>query len=74
MCVYRNNVVRDFCRPNCGTELIWNSSEDGQNVSERYTEDDSAVINFYSCPKCGTSVEVYDPTEEEKSDYTFWNN
>jgi hypothetical protein len=47
--------------------LIWDNSTDRM-------DDENAVVDFYHCPKCGYSYEVYSPTEEEKVDYKdYWN-
>lgn len=59
-----DETKRCFC---CGEGLIWDSSTDRM-------DDENAVVDFYHCPKCGYSYEVYSPTEEEKVDYKdYWN-
>lgn len=48
--------------------LIWDSSTNR-------TDDEDATIDFYHCPKCGYSYEVYSPTAEGQEDYKeFWND
>lgn len=38
----------------CSTELIWDSDFDAKEVDEdEYEGDDSAIVSFYTCPKCG---------------------
>ena len=62
----------------CGTELVFQDSEmcEVATRSEAYKDDDEAIMNYYLCPCCGRSYEVYDPSREEKEgDYkAYWDN
>lgn len=58
-----DETKRCFC---CGGGLIWDSSTDRM-------DDENAVVDFYHCPKCGYSYEVYSPTEEQESYKDFWD-
>lgn len=61
----------------CSTELIWDSDFDAKEVDEdEYEGDDSAIVSFYTCPKCGRKYQISDPTKEEReNEYKeYWNN
>ena len=55
----------------CGHEVGWDSSEMASDVSG-LPEDDTSVVNFYTCPYCGAFHEVYECSDEEKSSYDYW--
>lgn len=59
----------------CDSELIWNSDCNASDLYGDYDDNDTATIEFFTCPKCGRSYEVCDPTEEERRrDYNeYWN-
>lgn len=56
----------------CGTQLIWDSSEQACYLYPDYSEDDSATVDMWHCPLCGRSIEVVEPNEEERK--TNYNN
>jgi transcription elongation factor Elf1 len=44
----------------CGTELIWGSDSNCENLEEY------DYVTFLSCSNCGSDVEVYHPKPESK--------
>lgn len=47
--------------PNCGNEMIWGSDF----TFDDYGLDGSGIVANYTCPVCGTYVEIYTPLEDE---------
>ena len=56
-------------------ELCWDSAEMAADSSDDFADDDTAVINYFHCRRCGRSYEVIDPPQEEReTEYKeFWN-
>lgn len=54
----------------CGHKVGWDASEMVCDVGGT-DEDDTAVVNFYTCPHCGAFIEVYECSDEDKKDYDF---
>ena len=48
----------------CGTELRWDSSIN--LASAGGDDDDEGIVSHYTCPHCGRSYEISDPTKEER--------
>lgn len=59
----------------CGSELIWGSDFNLEEVCDLAKEGDGGVVSYYTCPTCGRTYEVCDPPEEErKTSYKeYWN-
>lgn len=57
----------------CGHELIWNGSHQ-PSEEDRPDEDKGVVINYYSCPHCGTNFEQRSCPEYEERDYPFYKH
>ena len=63
--------------PKCGGELCWNSDEMASDVyGGEYAEDKEARTTSYTCLKCGRSIEVTDPVEEDREGQyaQYWKN
>ncbi len=60
----------------CGGDLCWNSDANASETYAEYTEDDTAVISYYTCMKCGRSYEISEPNKEDrKREYKeYWEN
>ena len=46
----------------CGTPLIWGSDFD----FEDYGMGGEGIVSNYSCPNCGTYIEVFMPDDKEE--------
>ena len=64
-----------FC-PQCATQMIWDTTEDrGEYHPETNTfEDDYTTIDYYRCPHCGMSVEMWQCLEGDKKNYDYWKD
>lgn len=62
--------------PLCGGELAWHSDQNAADVSDEYEGDESAIVSYYTCSRCGRDFEIFDPTKEEReNEYRgYWNN
>lgn len=60
----------------CGGDLCWDSDTNASDIYAEYSEDDSAVVSYLHCLKCGRSYEVCEPNEEERESIfkDYWNN
>lgn len=65
--------IKELICPRCGTEIFWMNDYMSYEVTGEFTEDDTSITSFYSCPNCGATIEVIDPSDEDKKDYSFWN-
>ena len=55
---------------------MFNSSENdcmSSNISDEFAQDDMSVTSYYTCPNCGASIELIDPSDKDKKDYPYWN-
>ena len=62
--------------PFCGGELAWNSDFNANELYDgEYSEDDPAVVSYYTCTRCGRPYEVCEPAQEEREgEYSeYWN-
>ena len=61
--------------PLCGGALQWDSDQNAADVCDGYDENDTAVISYYTCGKCGRSYEICDPPKKEReNEYKdYWN-
>ena len=50
----------------CSEEVRWNSDANANEILAGYDEDDTAVVSFFTCPRCGRSYRVADPSQEER--------
>jgi len=71
--VNKNPDGRFYC-PTCGHELHWGSSASRSDVDTDIPEEDGSSINYYDFAYCGSSVEQYEASDEEKPQYPFWND
>ena len=52
--------------PFCNGQLVWQSDDNANELSDDYAEDDCAVVSFYVCSCCGRDFEIFDPPKEER--------
>ncbi len=66
---------KHFLCPVCGGPMCWDSSAMASERIDDYEGDETAMVNFYHCKRCGRSLEIVDPNEEErKGSYKeYWN-
>ena len=57
----------------CGSDIQWESDFMTSDISDDFDKNDSSVTSYYHCPNCGASIELVDPSYENKKDYSFWN-
>lgn len=50
----------------CGEEVRWNRDANANEILTGYDEEDTAVVSFFTCPRCGRSYRVADPSQEER--------
>ena len=43
------------------------------DISDEFAQDDMSVTSYYTCPNCGASIELIDPSDKDKKDYPYWN-
>lgn len=62
--------------PFCGGELYWSSNAPAHELSDMYSETDTAMVMFMVCSRCGRDFEVFDPPESEReSEYKeYWDS
>lgn len=49
----------------CRGELCWNSDFTRDEVFS--DGDESGIVSYYTCMRCGREYEISEPTEEEKN-------
>lgn len=49
--------------PTCGHAIMWNSTDQD--------EANDIITNSFTCPNCGSFIEVSEPLEEEKDNYPY---
>lgn len=49
----------------CNAELIFAGSDMCCDVGD-YADDDTALVMYFDCPKCGRNYEVRDPRKEDR--------
>ena len=53
--------------PKYGGQLCWNSDDMASEVYDgEYAEDNEAIVSNYTCMRCGRSIEITDPVQEER--------
>ena len=50
----------------CDGELAWDSDSNASDSFGEYEEDDTAVVTYYHCEKCGRDYEICEPPREER--------
>lgn len=60
--------------PRCGCAIQWELDCMTSEILDDFNKNDSSVTSYYYCPNCGASIELIDPSDENKKDYPFWNN
>ena len=73
MCQKKCGDDKPIC-PLCGGELCWDNTEMAEDIFDEYSGDEIAQVNFFTCLQCGRSLEVIDPTEEDRDKLPFWDN
>lgn len=56
----------------CGATLNFTGQEECNNHGD-YQDDDFAMIDYYNCPKCGRTYEVWEPKAEDREHLEYWN-
>ena len=59
----------------CGGDLSWGSDSNASDVSAVHSEDDTAVVSYYTCMRCGRDYEIVEPPKEEREGQykDYWN-
>lgn len=65
-------IIKPTC-PRCGHEIIWENDCMSSDISDEFAQDDTSVTSYYTCPNCGASIELIDPSDKDKKDYPYWN-
>ena len=65
-------IIKPNC-PRCGHEIIWGNDCMSSDISDEFAQDDMSVTSYYTCPNCGASIELIDPSDKDKKDYPYWN-
>ena len=67
-----------FKCPFCGGDLLWCSDAAESDVSLEYDENDTAIVYYLTCQRCGRDYEVFDPPTDarmnEYKDYWLYGN
>ena len=60
--------------PYCGGKMMWGSDANASDICEEYEENDTAVVSYYICSRCGRDYEIFDPKESDrKGEYkNYW--
>ena len=52
--------------PFCGGHHYWSTTEMANERIDEYDEDDTAMVNYYVCERCGRDFEIVDPPRKER--------
>lgn len=59
----------------CGGELSWDGQEDASQISFNYADDNTAIVHYLGCRKCGRDYQIIDPVKEERENQfkEYWD-